>query len=223
MTNLLKTAAIAALITGFANSAWATPHDGSAELRQAELQTASYTETETPYAGSAEARQANQLMLDKLTQDDRIAVARLDGGKLIPTPFGEEYDWELLDHRVDLNIDLLPPASFLKYTANYAFADGDTDNEIDEIRLTAANEGFSHVILYGLDADAYWASFGGKALPDTGLVIGDECDCWAGAKAKALLVDTHTGEVLGTATADDVTYNIGKLADDMERVLDSLS
>ena len=161
-------------------------------------------------------------MLDKLTQDDRIAVARLDGGKLIPTPFGEEYDWELLDRRVDLNIDLLPPASFLKYTANYAFADGDTDNEIDEIRLTAANEGFSHVILYGLDADAYWASFGGKALPDTGLVIGDECDCWAGAKAKALLVDTHTGEVLGTATADDVTYNIGKLADDMERVLDSL-
>ena len=223
MTNLLKTAAIAALITGFANSAWATPHDGSAELRQAELQTASYTETETPYAGSAEARQANQLMVDKLTQDDRIAVARLDGGKLIPTPFGEEYDWELLDRRVDLNIDLLPPASFLKYTANYAFADGDTDNEIDEIRLTAANEGFSHVILYGLDADAYWASFGGKALPDTGLVIGDECDCWAGAKAKALLVDTHTGEVLGTATADDVTYNIGKLADDMERVLDSLS
>ena len=223
MTNLLKTAAIAALITGFANSAWATPHDGSAELRQAELQTASYTETETPYAGSAEARQANQLMLDKLTQDDRIAVARLDGGKLIPTPFGEEYDWELLDRRVDLNIDLLPPASFLKYTANYAFADGDTDNEIDEIRLTAANEGFSHVILYGLDADAYWASFGGKALPDTGLVIGDECDCWAGAKTKALLVDTHTGEVLGTATADDVTYNIGKLADDMERVLDSLS
>ena len=222
MTNLLKTAAIAALITGFANSAWATPHDGSAELRQAELQTASYTETETPYAGSAEARQANQLMLDKLTQDDRIAVARLDGGKLIPTPFGEEYDWELLDRRVDLNIDLLPPASFLKYTANYAFADGDTDNEIDEIRLTAANEGFSHVILYGLDADAYWASFGGKALPDTGLVIGDECECWAGAKAKALLVDTHTGEVLGTATADDVTYNIGKLADDMERVLDSL-
>lgn len=222
MTNLLKTAAIAALITGFANSAWATPHDGSAELRQAELQTASYTETETPYAGSAEARQANQLMLDKLTQDDRIAVARLDGGKLIPTPFGEEYDWELLDRRVDLNIDLLPPASFLKYTANYAFADGDTDNEIDEIRLTAANEGFSHVILYGLDADAYWASFGGKALPDTGLVIGDECDCWAGAKAKALLVNTHTGEVLGTATADDVTYNIGKLADDMERVLDSL-
>ena len=222
MTNLLKTAAIAALITGFANSAWATPHDGSAELRQAELQTASYTETETPYAGSAEARQANQLMLDKLTQDDRIAVARLDGGKLIPTPFGEEYDWELLDRRVDLNIDLLPPASFLKYTANYAFADGDTDNEIDEIRLTAANEGFSHVTLYGLDADAYWASFGGKALPDTGLVIGDECDCWAGAKAKALLVDTHTGEVLGTATADDVTYNIGKLADDMERVLDSL-
>ena len=223
MTTLLKTAAIAALITGFANSAWATPHDGSAELRQAELQTASYTETETPYAGSAEARQANQLMLDKLTQDDRIAVARLDGGKLIPTPFGEKYDWELLDRRVDLNIDLLPPASFLKYTANYAFADGDTDNEIDEIRLTAANEGFSHVILYGLDADAYWASFGGKALPDTGLVIGDECDCWAGAKAKALLVDTHTGEVLGTATADDVTYNIGKLADDMERVLDTLS
>jgi len=64
MTNLLKTAAIAALITGFANSAWATPHGGSAELRQAELHAASYTETTTPFAGSAEARQANQLELE---------------------------------------------------------------------------------------------------------------------------------------------------------------
>ena len=188
MINLLKTAAIAALITGFANSASAlTPHDGSAEMRQAELQAASYVQTITPHAGSAERRQATQLVVDKITSEDRIAVARLDGGQLIPTPFGEEFDWELLDRRVDLDIDLLPPSTFLKYSANYAYAEGDTDNEIDEIRLTAANEGFSHVILYGIDADAYWASFGGKALPDTGLIIGDDCEVLGWCQSQSTL------------------------------------
>lgn len=214
MTNLLKTAAIAALITGFANTAFAqTPHNGSAELRQIEM----------IEGGSAEARQAKTLIEDSLTRADKIAVARLDGGRLIPTPFGEEFDWELLDRRVDHNIELLPTSSFLKYIPEIALDGQDTDNKIDEVRLMAANEGYSHVIIYGLEADAYWSSFGGKALSETGLTFHEDCASWDGAKAKALLVNAHTGEVLGAAKADDVTYNIGKLADDMERVLTTLT
>jgi len=215
MTKLLKTAAIAAVITGFANTAYAlTPHDGSAEARQMEMQ----------HVGSAEERQVVSLRQDKLTRDDRIAVARLDGGRFIATPHDEEVDWTYLNKRVDLDIEILSAGAHFKYLPQIDFQGArDTDNKIDEIRLAAANEGYSHIILYGLDADAYWASFGGKALSETGLTFHEDCGSWDEAAAKALLVNTHTGEVLGAATADDVTYNIGQLADDMERVLTTLT
>ena len=79
------------------------------------------------------------------------------------------------------------------------------------------------MIVYGMGTDAYWSSFGGKALSETGLVVHEDCDSWDKAKAKALLVNTHTGEVLGAAKTDDITHNIGYLADDMERVLNRLT
>jgi len=153
----------------------------------------------------------------------RIAVARLDGGRLIPTPHGEEFDWKMLNKRTDFDIEVMNAGDYIKYIPEIAYGEYDTDNKIDEIRLTAANEGYSHVIVYGMGADAYWSSFGGKALAETGLTVHEDCDSWDEAKAKALLVNAHTGEVLGAAKADDITYNIGYLADDMERVLSVLS
>lgn len=241
MTTLLKTAAIAALITGFANTANAgtpyafqttaelapqtvavvTPHGGSAELRQAALLEAE--ETVTPHGGSAELRQAAFLEQEKLNETSRIAVARLDGGRFIPAPYAEEADWKFLDKRVGVKLDLMTAGDHFKYLPEIDFQGIDTDNKIDEIRLTAANEGYSHVILYGMGKDAYWSSFGGKALSETGLTVHEDCASWDKAEAKALLVDTHTGEVLGAAKADDVTYNIGYLADDMERVINALT
>lgn len=201
MTKLLKTAAIAAIITGFANSALAlTPHDGLAEMRQVEA-----------------------LQQDVFDRSARIAVARLEGGRFIATPHYEEVDWQFLNNRLDLNIEVMSAGAHFKYLPEIERQGTDTDNKIDEIRLAAANEGYSHIILYGLDADAYWSSFAGKALSETGLTFQEDCDSWDGAKAKALLVDTYTGHVLGAAKADDVTYNIGRLADDMERVLTSLT
>jgi len=221
MTKLLKTAAIAALITGFANSASAgSPY---AFVSDAELARVDPVKVTTPHNGSAELRQAEALVQDKLDEDVRIAVARLDGGRLIPTPYAEEYDWKLLDKRVDLDIEVLNTGDYLKYIPEIPFDGVDTDNKIDEVRLTAANEGYSHVILYGMGADAYWSSFGGKALSETGLTVDEDCGSWDKAKAKALLVDTHTGEVLGAAKTDDITHNIGFLADDMERVLNALT
>lgn len=221
MTTLLKTAAIAALITGFANTA----HAGSPYAFQSDeyLAMVEPVKTITSFEGSAEQLQLAALEEDRLSQTSRIAVARIDGGRLIPTPYGEEFDWQLLDKRVDQNIEVMNAGDYLKYIPEIPFDGIDTDNKIDEIRLTAANEGYSHVILYGMGADAYWSSFGGKALVDTGLTVHEDCDSWKTAKAKALLVDTHTGEVLGAAKTDDITHNIGFLADDMERVLKALT
>ena len=221
MTKLLKTAAIAALITGFANTAQAgSPY---AFQTDAELAMVGPVELITPTMEYVEPLQLASLEQESFAKTARIAVARVDGGRLIPTPYGEEFDWKLLDKRVDQNIEVMNAGDYLKYIPEIPFDGVDTDNKIDEIRLTAANEGYSHVILYGMGTDAYWSSFGGKALVETGLTVHEDCDSWKAAKAKALLVDTHTGEVLGAAKADDVTYNIGLLADDMERVLNTLS
>ena len=221
MTKLLKTAAIAALITGFANTAQAgSPY---AFQTDAELAMVGPVELITPTMEYGEPLQLASLEQESFAKTARIAVARVDGGRLIPTPYGEEFDWKLLDKRVDQNIEVMNAGDYLKYIPEIPFDGVDTDNKIDEIRLTAANEGYSHVILYGMGTDAYWSSFGGKALVETGLTVHEDCDSWKAAKAKALLVDTHTGEVLGAAKADDVTYNIGLLADDMERVLNTLT
>ncbi len=218
MKTLLKTATIAALITGFANTA----HAGSPYAFQTDAELA-MVDTITPHQGSAEIRQAAFIEQEKLDENSRIAVARIDGGRFIATPFSEEADWAFLDKRVDVKLDMLKAGDHFKYIPEIPFNGIDTDNKIDEIRLTAANEGYSHVILYGMGADAYWSSFGGRALSETGLTVHEDCDSWDKAKAKALLVDTHTGEVLGAAKTDNVTFNIGYLADDMERVLNTLT
>ena len=210
MTKLLKTAAIAALITGFANTAQAgSPY---AFQTDAELAMVEPAKLITPPTDSTDVRELASLDQDPLSETSRIAVARVDGGRLIPTPYGEEFDWKLLDKRVDHNIEVMNAGDYLKYIPEIPFDGIDTDSKIDELRLTAANEGYSHVILYGMGTDAYWSSFGGKALVETGLTVHDDCDSWKAAKAKALLVDTHTGEVLGAAKADDITHNIGLLA-----------
>lgn len=221
MTTLLKTAAIAALITGFANTA----HAGSPYAFQSDdyLAMTAPVQIMTPHGGSAELRQAELIETEKLGAKNRIAIARVEGGRFMATPYSEEADWTFLDKRVDVKLDIMNPGDHFKYLPELDYQGVDTDNKIDEIRLTAANEGYSHVILYGMGSDAYWSSFGGKALSETGLTVHEDCNSWDEAKAKALLVDTHTGEVLGAAKADDVTYNIGYLADDMERVLNALT
>ena len=220
MTKLLKTAAIAAIITGFANSAQAF------ELfTTLDAPTAAYELVDSALPNHLPRDVAKPAL--ELKSDTKIGVARLDGGRLIPTPFGEEFDWELLSRRTaktsGATIEVMNTGDYLKYIPEIPFHGIDTDNKIDEIRLTAANEGYSHVIIYGLGTDAYWASFGGKALERTGLKVDADCASWDGAKAKALIVDSFTGKVLGAATADDITHNIGKLADDVERVMTELT
>ncbi len=153
----------------------------------------------------------------------KIAVARLDGGRLIPTPHDEAIDWAYLDRRVSSNVTQLGAGNYIKYIPEIPFQGQDTDNKIDEVRLTAANEGFDYVLIYGVGPDASWASFGKKALSETGLKIKPDCKSWSDAKAKALLVDSFTGDVLGAVTADDIEHNIGKLADRVGEMITDLS
>jgi len=185
MTTLLKTAAIAALITGFANTA----HAGASYAFQSDeylAMAAPAPITDAPYVLSPTLEAyvpvsytvTPEIQTVETEATPRIAVARLDGGRLIPTPHGEEFDWKLLDKRMDVDIEVMNAGDYLKYIPEIAYGDHDTDNKIDEIRLTAANEGYSHVIVYGMGADAYWSSFGGKALSETGLTVHEDCASW---------------------------------------------
>ena len=212
MTKLLKTAAITALITGFANSA-------------AALDIGDQLNAHTPVIELFDAPVLTEVKVQSPTLEKtaKIAVARLDGGRLIPTPYGEEVDWKMLDKRTEADISLMTAGSYLKYTPEIPFQGQDTDNKIDEVRITAAAEGYSHVLIYGVGPDASWASFGGKALRETGLTVQDGCESWQKAKAKALLVNAYTGEVLGAATAENIEFNIGELADNVGALVTKLT
>lgn len=158
-----------------------------------------------------------------LGKDARIAVARLDGGRMIPTPYGEQEDWSFLDRRVEAKITQLGAGNYIKYIPEIPFHGQDTMNKIDEIRLTAANEGHDFVLIYGVGPDAGGASFGKRSLSETGLKISSDCGSWKDAKAKALLVDSFTGKVLGAVTANEIDYNIGQLADRVGDLIQDLS
>ena len=159
-----------------------------------------------------------------LPKTAKIAVARLDQGRLIPTPYSEEYDWTLLDKRSDMEVSLLSLSAYLKYIPATPLHIAQSDNRIDEVRMTAALEGYSHVIIYGTGRDAAWHSFGSRALEHTGLTMeGDDPAIWKKSKAKALLVNSFTGEVLGAASAENIEFNIGELADNVDALMTRLS
>lgn len=161
--------------------------------------------------------------LPRFASDTTIAVARLDGGRLIPTPYGEVEDWEFLDRRIGAKIVQLGASAHIAYIPELPLSTSQSSNNIDEVRVTAANEGFEYVLIYGVGTDATWSSFGGKALVETGLTVAPDCAAWEEAKAKALLVHSRTGYVLGAVTADDIEFNIGQLADRAEKLITHLS
>ena len=105
-----------------------------------------------------------------LPKTAKIAVARLDQGRMIPTPYAEETDWKRLNKRSEMHVSMLSVSDYLKYIPAQPLHIADSDNRIDEVRMTAALEGYSHVILYGTGRDAAWNSFGSRAMEHTGPV-----------------------------------------------------
>ena len=212
-STLTSTLTAAAMIAGFASSANALEIMNPLAVPGYEIElfdgpTLSQTNIKTP----------------ALPKTAKIAVARLDEGRLIPTPYSEEYDWTLLDKRSDMEVSLLSLSAYLKYIPATPLHIAQSDNRIDEVRMTAALEGYSHVIIYGTGRDAAWYSFGSRALEHTGLTMeGDDPAIWKKAKAKALLVNSFTGEVLGAASAENIEFNIGELADNVDALMTRLS
>ena len=219
MTTLLKTLATsligAAAMAGFTTSASALDIINPFSVPGYEIEL---------FDGPALSETAQAPTLPKTA---KIAVARLDQGRMIPTPYAEETDWKRLNKRSEMDVSMLSVSDYLKYIPAQPLHIADSDNRIDEVRMTAALEGYSHVILYGTGRDAAWNSFGSRAMEHTGLTMdpampGTET-IWKKSKAKALLVNSFTGEVLGAVSADNIDHNIGELADNVDRLITKLS
>ncbi|MEP6343372.1 MAG: hypothetical protein ABJ275_08660 [Maricaulaceae bacterium] len=200
--SILKAALIASLCFGFSYNAFAE------DVIAPEI---SYLDALTSVSAPA------------LSQDSVIAVARLDGGRLIPTPHTELEDWSYLDNRSPVNFVPMKAASYIKYTPEIPFNGKDTDNKIDEVRLTAANEGINFTLIYAVGPDADFALFGHRTMTETGLILGKTSDQWTKAKSRALLMNSHNGQVLGMVSADNVEFNIGELADKVGDMVNRLS
>jgi hypothetical protein len=151
----------------------------------------------------------------------KIGVARLDKGRLIPAPTGELLDWKFLDNRSAANFEPISAAAHIKNLPEIPMDGRDTYNQIDEIRLTAFDLKMDYVLVYGLGRDAQWGSIGGKALIETGLRF-DEDEISPRAGAKALLVDTYTGEVFGTVTSEETEFGVGDLTEKVDALIGDL-
>lgn len=151
----------------------------------------------------------------------KIGVARLDKGRLIPAPLGELQDWHFLDKRSIANFEPISPAAVIKNIPEVPMGGRDSDNKLDEIRMTAADLKMDYVLVYGMGKDALWGSFGGKALMETGFQF-NEKTMSPRAGAKALLVDTYTGKVFGEVTSEEIEFGVGDLTDKVDALIAEL-
>lgn len=151
-----------------------------------------------------------------------IGIARLDKGRLIAAPIGELQDWAFLNNRTAQNFDIISPAALISNIPEVPMDGRDSDNKLDEIRMTASDLRMEYVLVYGMGQDAQWGSFGGKSLMETGFITDGETPSPRGG-AKALLVNTYTGEVYGTLTSDEIEFGIGDLTDKVQILISDLS
>ncbi len=156
-----------------------------------------------------------------------IGIARLDKGRLIYAPNSELRDWAKLDLRSSLTFAPVSPAALIRNIPEVPMMGGrDSDNKLDEIRLTASDLRMDYVLIYGMGKDAQWGSFAGKTLANTGFIIDDDMisrNAQKRAAAKAMLVDTYTGKVYGTLTSDNIEFGVGELTEKTEALINTLT
>jgi len=212
MTTLLKTTAltlISALTIG-ANANALSPQTGL-NIGTLVVREASLTTVETA-----------PVIAPTLNLSAKIGIARIDKGRLIYAPSVELRDWAFLDNRSAANFAPVSPAALIQNLPEVPMNGKDSDNKIDEIRMTASDLRMDYVLIYGMGKDAQWGSFGGKAIANTGLSAQDDKISPRG-NAKAILVNTYTGEIYGTITSDKVEFSIGDLTDKVEVMINELS
>ncbi|WP_371397701.1 hypothetical protein [Fretibacter rubidus] len=202
MTSILKAALTAAVITGFSTSAVAgtlsVPEFAQADMELFE----------------------DDLVLPSTTANfdanTPIALVRIDGGRMITTPYQEADDWATLSETLAQPIRHLSPAAYLSAASETPVDGQEADNTLDVIRLAAVDTGYKYVLIYGTGKDAHFASFGGKSLRNTGLVVPVGSQSWQGGDAKALLVETHSGTVIDAVTTwapdmETLTRDVGEM------------
>jgi len=194
MTTLLKTAAIAAIITGFANNANAIDRFTPLTAPHSEIMLFETLEA-TPRAAHTKGF--------TMPGTAKIGIARLDLGRLIPADYAELQAWETVNSDIPASLTPLSASVYLNAVPVIDFTAQDTDNKIDEIRIAAADSGMNYVLLYAVGDDANWASIGRRHFSETGLTVKPGCPGWQRGAAKALLIDTYSGHVITAATADD--------------------
>jgi len=78
-------------------------------------------------------------------------------------------------------------------------------------------------LIYAVGPDADFELFGHRSLEETGLNLPSHQAHWGKAKARAVLMNSFTGDVLGMVTAENIDYNIGELADKAGDLIKTLS
>jgi len=150
-----------------------------------------------------------------------IGVARLSKGRLISTPLREQADWDNVTAQNTINYQPISVGGYLNNVPAIDIDSTDTTNKIDEIRLTARDQGLDYVIVYGFGADANWASIGGQSLRETGLEVPAGTPAWQRGEGKALLINTYSGKVVGSAITgfDEVEPGAETLAKRMNAMI----
>ena len=195
MKTILKTAAIAAILTGFANSASAldvTPFADTAAVMKM------IPAPQDAGAGSNAAPLAAEMTARPLPKN--IAVARLHDGQFLPLPHQEASAWQAISQSESTTFAPLPASVHFEILASVPLGAEESDNRIDEIRLAAAAAGQDYVLIYAVNRGASWGRFGDRNLEATGLTYDEASDAVRDGDAKALLVQTHTGDVIGAVT-----------------------
>ena len=195
MTSILKTAAIAAILTGFANTAAAIEFTPLVETEAVSQMTSSQMLNPAPLEAITSSRQ----ILD-MKRPKTIAVARLHEGRFLPLPHQEAPAWQSLNDGGAASFAPLPAAVHFDVLAPVPLGAEESDNRIDEIRLAAIDAGQDYVLIYAVNRGASWGRFGDQDLAATGLTYDEASDAVRAGDAKALLIQTHTGEVIGAVT-----------------------
>ncbi len=198
MKTLLKTAAVAAILTGFANSAFAMEYT---PLSRAEgvMQSVNMEHTDLSYNA------AKATLITPKLKNTKIAVARLYNGRFLPTPHQEASAWSALngsakDGATAPQFSQLSAAAHFDIIPELPMGSEESDNKIDEIRMAAVESGSDYVLIYATGKGAFWASFGGRPLEQTGLVVDEASSANLNGDAKALLIKARSGEVVGAVT-----------------------
>ena len=158
-----------------------------------------------------------------LAEGARVAVARMELGRLIALPHAEAERWGDVAARTGVELAPLAPGAYLNAVPDIAFDCHDTDNKLDEVRLAAVDEGFDAVLVYGMGEDAA-SGFARRRAERTGWRLAPRgarstTAIEAGAHSKAVLVEARTGRVLGARVAGRQDRHIGTLSDAVAEML----